>query len=339
MIRAIQRHSTRLARAYYQLARAIETGYTLGLPETSTDPEQVTMGSLREQYLDLLLTVADLDKPAAVGEEPPADSDERWFKEELQASSGQIVGNDEGNTVALTATDLDEYIQEWLDESDDSTDDDPVTVDDFEWPDTGGLTIEDIREVFADELKAAADERAEKIRKIQESEELSAREAARKIQTLHDAAGTVSAGAIDQAGINAGRETITYAASRDRRVKMVARGTGPNPCGFCAMLASRGFVFANAKTAGSIPASEVYGEDARGDINRYHPNCHCYPVVRWADIPDPTAPGRSAFYEELWESEIRQKGVDWRGTKNDALNQFRRELNRLRRLGLITNSA
>jgi hypothetical protein len=45
MIRAIQRKSTRLAKAYYQLARAIETGYTLGLPEYSPDPQAVTVSS------------------------------------------------------------------------------------------------------------------------------------------------------------------------------------------------------------------------------------------------------------------------------------------------------
>lgn len=334
MIRAIQRHSTRLARSYYQLARAIETGYTLGLPESSTDPNAVTMGTLRTQYLDLLLQVADLDRPAAAGEAPTTDPDELWLREQLQASSGQIAGNDEGHTVKFTDTDLDHYIQDWLDASDDTTDNDAVAVDKFEWPDEDGITLSDIRTAFADELKAAADDRAEKIRKIQESDELTAREAARKVQALHDAAGTVSAGHIDQAGINAGRETINYAASRDTRIKMVARGTGPNPCAFCAMLASRGFVYVNAKTAGSVPASTVYGDDARGDVNRYHPNCHCFIVVRWADIPDPDAPVRTKFFEDLWESEIRQKGVEARGTKNDMLNQFRRELNRLRRSGL-----
>jgi hypothetical protein len=92
------------------------------------------------------------------------------------------------------------------------------------------------------------------------------------------------------------------------------------------MLASRGFVYANATTAGEISASLVYGEDARGTINRYHPNCHCYPVVRWADIPDPTAPGRSEEYTALWE-QMKEEGVEERGTKNDMLNDFRRRLN------------
>jgi len=335
MIRAIQRKSTRLARAYYQLARAIETGYTLGLPETSPDPKQVTMGSLRTQYLDLLLEIADLDKPAATGEVPSQDSDERWLRDELQASSGQIAGTDEGHSVTFSDTDLDEYIQDWLDESDDSTDDDPVEVDDFEWP-SDSLTLDDIRNVFADELKAAADERAEKVRKILESEELTAKEANRKAQVLHNAAGSVSAGKIDQAGIDAGRETIEYAQSRDRRVMMVARGTGPNPCAFCALLAGRGFVYASRSKAGAQKASDVYGEDATGEINRYHPNCHCYPVTRWVDIPDATAPGRSEFYKALYKAEVQDKGLDIRGTKNDGLNQFRRALNRLRREGLTT---
>lgn len=337
MIRAIQRKSGRLAKAYYQLARAIETGYTMGLPETSDDPEQVTMGGLREQYRDLLLEIADIDKPRPAGETPTADADERWLEEEL----AHAAESSPDNAVDLNATDLDGYIQDWLEEADDN-DDAPIAVDDFEWPtDTDSITLDDVRAAFADELKAAADERADKIARIQKREDIDAKQAFKLTQGIHDAAGSVSAGVVDQAGIDAGRQTIEHAQSRDRRVLMVARGTGPNPCAFCAMLASRGFVYTNRKTAGEINASLVYGEDARGLINRYHPNCHCYPVTRWADIPDPTAPGRSEEYSQLWEDMLTD-GVEQRGTKNDALNDFRRRLNarhRVERLRIKSQTA
>lgn len=325
MIRAIQRVSMRLAQSYYQLARAIETGYTLGLPETSSDPEAVTMGGLREQYRKLLLEIADIDQP---GQAPAADADERWMQEELANANGKITGTDEGRSISLADTDIDSYIQDWLSEAE-ANDDTKVKVDDFQWPETD-LTLDDVRNAFADELKAAADSRAAQLEKIKKRDDLTPKQVFRLTEEVHNTAGSVAAGVVDAAGIDAGRQSIEYARKKDRRVLMVARGTGPNPCAFCAMLASRGFVYANAKTAGQIPASDVYGPDARGDINRYHDNCHCYPVTRWADIPDPTAPGRSAEYTALWEQMLKE-GVDRRGTKNDALNDFRRRLNAIRR--------
>jgi hypothetical protein len=80
MIFAIRKKSTRLAVAYIRLTRALETGYTLGYPEFSDDPDKMTMGVLREQFRDLLLEIADIDTTAS----DTTDVDERWFESELR---------------------------------------------------------------------------------------------------------------------------------------------------------------------------------------------------------------------------------------------------------------
>ena len=317
MIRAIQRKSVRLAKAYYQVVRALETGYTLGLPEEDADFPELTMGHLRQNYLNVLMEVADLNKPNAEGE-APLDLDEQWLEDHLAAISGEVT--DAGRDIDFDSTDLDSYIQDWLDEVDESTDDTEIKVDDYEWPDEEDSS-KLLRELFADEIQAYKDEQAEKARKLQESEELTAKEAARKVQKLHDATGSVTAGKADKAGIDAGRNMLEEARKHDKRVLMVARATGPNPCAFCAMLASRGFAYTSKSRAGMKMA----------DRTHYHENCHCYPVYRFADIPDPTAAARSEHFAQLWDEEVRKKNYDRRGTKNDALNAFRRALNAERR--------
>ena len=329
MIRALNRKSMRLAKSYYQLARALETGYTLGLPEYSTDPQQVTMGGLRKQYLDLLLEIADLDKPVE-SESSGRDPDETWLEAEL-TNPQPIVLSTSKAPVDFNNTDIDSYIQDLLDATDDDDNDELVPVDPYTWEEPE-LTLEDIRREFAEELQAEADRRADEIRRIREDEELSAKQAFAKADKLHDAAGVVNAGKIDQAGIQAGRDLINTAASQDSRVMMWARGTGPNPCAFCSMLASRGFAYTSKAramtTKGGGNQKSAFGDPS---IKSYHANCHCFPVLRWADIPDPTAPGRNAHWEQLWKDKIAGKRLDAIGTTNDTLNHWRRIISAERR--------
>lgn len=306
MLRAIQRKSGRLAKAYYQLARAIETGYSLGLPETSADPEQVTMGDLRKQFLDLMLEIADIDKPTSASSN---DSDERWLEDELRRNPS--VANPLPSR-EINLSEIDSYIQDWLDAPTEIEDKTELEIDDFDWLDFSA-DEDRAREELEKQLLDVIDTRTEKVVKIADSEELSAKEAQGKIEKLHGDTGSIVAGLIDQAGMDAGRNILGHATRSDRRALMIARMTGPNPCAFCSMLASRGFVYRSAR--GAILSGN--------EIEKYHPNCHCFAVTRWADIPDPTAPGRAQFYMDAWEREVGRK-YERRGTSNDALNQWRR---------------
>ncbi|HEY5474703.1 MAG TPA: hypothetical protein VIK32_16130, partial [Candidatus Limnocylindrales bacterium] len=70
--------------------------------------------------------------------------------------------------------------------------------------------------------------------------------------SLVEVSGTVSRDVL--AG---GRDTIFAEQVRDPRAMGVARITGASPCGFCAMLASRGPIYLSAESAGSIEGQEM----------------------------------------------------------------------------------
>ena len=71
---------------------------------------------------------------------------------------------------------------------------------------------------------------------------------------------------------NAGRQSIDSAVRRDRRalgyVRLSRTGT---PCGFCAMLISRGAVYSSASSA-----SVASGNGRREKGEDYHDDCQCY---------------------------------------------------------------
>lgn len=340
MIRALRRKSGRLAVAYYRLARAIETGYTLGIPETSGNPEVVTMGKLRKQYLDLLLEIAGLADPD-VESTRAEDSDEALFEDELKHAAS--VGGD----LSLVKTDLPEYIQELIDVTEYGTDEHKVGVDEFDWQDSEE-DIEYLEELYADNLYNEAIASAEKKLKDIEAnltEDQTIELVFSTLQDSHDKSGNRGAGKVDEAGLDAGRSFIDHAMRNDGRVKMVARGTGPNPCAFCSMLASRGFAYKSVESAKDrkLTAKKIsnftYKNNASDadEIKKFHPNCHCFPVVRWADIPDPTAPGRSQEFSELWHDVTRGYSykTEFKDGKtvihNNALNAWRRYWNKVRR--------
>lgn len=320
MINAIRRKSGRLARAYYQLARALETGYTLGYPEYSSDPKEITMGGLRKQFLDLLLEIADLDRPRSVDRnssiEIVTNEDEVWLQGELVHFANEPVSRGPSGEINLADTALDEYIDDLLKATDSANDDDLVEVDEYDAWEDDALTPDEIRDLYEEDLLAAARQREKVIARLQASEEATAKQAFKKAQEVHNAAGSVNAGLIDQAGIDAGRDVINRVSAEDPRVMMWARATSYNPCAFCSMLASRGFAYTSKNRAGATKS--------------YHPNCHCYPVCRWMDASD-TAPERTAHFMELWKQEMKGKPVEQRGTNNDTLNKWRRIIAREQR--------
>ncbi|KAA8832602.1 hypothetical protein [Bifidobacterium tissieri] len=83
-----------------------------------------------------------------------------------------------------------------------------------------------------------------------------------------------------------GRATIQRAVSKDPRRPRFARVPQGPTCGFCLMLASRGFVYSSAEAAG-------------GDMNDYHNDCDCEPVPSW-DKKNPKIEGYDPdkFYKQ-----------------------------------------
>lgn len=86
--------------------------------------------------------------------------------------------------------------------------------------------------------------------------------------------------------------------------------TGKDDCAFCVMLASQGPVYSSARRAAGA---------------EYHPGCDCLAIVVFLDQLDDKAKRDADIMYKLWQT--AQDTVDGvEGTKNDALNRFRRYL-------------
>lgn len=301
MIQAIRWQSDRLAQAYYQYARAVETGVTLGLPDWAAGPGGVTLDGLRNHFVTILREIEGL------GSAPPSTSNAeyRWFAQELL---GADIDGTDGNarSVRLSDSELEAYITDLLRAA---GDDRKVRVDSFSWP--PGLSEDQIEKAFRSVLKKEAlDSQAAKVKLAFGRDDLTPQDILALIEEHHLNSGSRGAGVADWAGVSAARDTVRGAADRDFRVKGTARQTGPNPCAFCAMLASRGFAYANEKSATTSVNA------ATGEIEKYHLNCHCTALVRWANVRD--LPARSQFFKEQWPKVTKGK------SGKDALNAWRR---------------
>lgn len=315
MIVGIRRYSRRLAQSYYQLARALETGRSLGMPEYSDDPDDVTMSGLREQYLNLLLEVATIDA------EKPADIEGAWLHERLVEETSAAEHDGNRRKIRLEASTLDPVIQDLLDATDDE--DSKVEVDEFDWLDD--LTDEEVDEAFRQLLlKGAVELQAGAVQALRRSDDLTADDVLNKATEAHGNSGSMGAGKVDKYGISAGRDALNDAIRHDGRVEKFARKLGPNPCHFCSMLASRGWVYSRG-TATTKRTTTVAGNtgnfeeglDGRPlDVRKYHDNCHCTIISRWE--LQSKLPADNEFYKAQWP--IVTDGL----SGNAAMNAWRR---------------
>lgn len=94
-------------------------------------------------------------------------------------------------------------------------------------------------------------------------------------QEAKDTSGVTVSGATSRLVLSGGRETVHRSVEADPRAVGYIRVTDEDPCGFCAMLASRGPVYKSLKTAG----------DTRGGGKRYHDHDACFaaPVYEGSD--------------------------------------------------------
>lgn len=149
----------------------------------------------------------------------------------------------------------------------------------------------------------------------------------RNRKKAHDEAGNRQASIAELTVMNGARGALFQIADRDREalgfIRVSSTGT---PCGFCAMLISRGPVLKSAGRQASLYASNSgTGPQANGDIvtygdlDLYHPNCHCYalPIFSVSQYATSGMFALNREYAELWP--IVTKGL---GGK-DALNAWR----------------
>lgn len=107
-----------------------------------------------------------------------------------------------------------------------------------------------------------------------------------------------------------GRDQVVAAVKEDRRALGYVRITDGDPCFFCAMLASRGFVYKEDSFKYSNYMFEGEG------VAKAHDGCQCSMKATYSR--DDPLPGRSQEWQELWKtSTSRLSGPE-------ALKAFRR---------------
>lgn len=278
----MRRKSRRLYKAYYQYARALETGYTLGLPEGVEEEAPVVMGDLIEAYYEAIEDVAELGYSVDA-----TDPDEREF-EELALDNFPQDGDERGTFLEV---DIEVYIDEWLDAIE-VDEDKSIEVDEFDWSEIDEMLdemVDGLEAVLQTDVVEDNEKKIKKIKKLKKSKD-KVIDFDKKLKEQEEKNRDKAGGRVDRYAINDGRRITPEMIPLDRRIKGVARGLGPNPCGFCAMLASRGFVYRS-----KVSAQAAGGQDS---IKRYHDNCHCYPIVRWIDASE--LPAANSWLQDQW---------------------------------------
>ncbi|MFJ8583548.1 hypothetical protein ACIRD2_02670 [Streptomyces sp. NPDC093595] len=278
LVMSKRRMSRDLARAYYRLARALQTGTTVADPY-HPEPSHVTLGDLRREFAALAGTYTP---PASrpVGEAATAERGE--------ASPTPSTEPDDASSDGSTAPLADDVEAELDDEPEDW---ERILVEELE-----GLREEEerIEREAEDELRVVLDALGSQNldrRVSQVDDQQPARDADRQRDEAHQQAGAQQAAAASRVAMNGGRSTAWNHMKRDRRalgyVRLSRTGT---PCGWCAMLISRGPVYKSRESA------------TFNDGDRFHDNCHCYamPVFSRQQYGASELFALNREYEALW---------------------------------------
>ncbi|MFG2923890.1 hypothetical protein ACGFYA_20570 [Streptomyces sp. NPDC048305] len=265
-----RRQSRDLARAYYRLVRALRTGSTVADPY-HPEPRYVTITDLREEF-NALIGGAERPQEGRSDDAPTETSD--------SASSAATSEPGEADEAALD--DPDQASEDELDR---------ILVEEIESLRESEERIErEAEEELRNVLEALGSTNLQqKVDKIDGAR--SADEVDESREQAHREAGARQAAAAERIAMNGGRSTVWNHTQRDKRaigyIRLSRTGT---PCGWCAMLISRGPVYRSGRSA----------EYADGD--KYHDNCHCYaePVFSREQYNGSSAYELNRRYEELW---------------------------------------
>ncbi|WP_406409649.1 hypothetical protein OG923_12600 [Streptomyces halstedii] len=288
MVMTRRRMSRDLARAYYRLVRALRTGTTVADPY-HPEPTYVTLDTLRREFAAL---VGDSEDGSLEGSSSEPDRAAAGSVE--SSTKSRVPESDEGAPAQ---------------EADDDPDDDQILIEELpnlrEDEEQIEREAEEETRLVLELLGPANLDR--KTSAIDESKPATDVDKAR--EEAHQQSGGRQAAAAERIVNNGGRSAVWNHMSKDRRVlgyiRLSRTGT---PCGWCAMLISRGFVRSDAyrtqKAAGPTLAQLDSGEYADGD--KYHDNCHCYaePVFS-AEQYDSPAYALNRSYAELWPKVTR----------------------------------
>jgi hypothetical protein len=258
-----------LARAYYRLVRALITGTTVADPYRP-EPPYITLDELRRQFA------------ALAGEQP----------EPSQAEGDDAPPPEAPDEIAIEdEADVDEDLESDDDEAD------RILVEELEGLREAEERAEREAEAEIEEAlrQLGLSNLANKVDAIDTSQPADQVDAARA--EAHTQAGARQAAAAARVAMNGGRKETWTAGERDSRmlgyIRLSRTGT---PCGWCAMLISRGAVYKSARSAGDY---------AQG--NQYHDNCRCFaePVFSREQYRSSDRYALNREFEELWPQVTR----------------------------------
>ncbi|WP_406192375.1 hypothetical protein OH733_05400 [Streptomyces griseus] len=271
-----RRVSRDLARAYYRLARALRTGSTVADPY-HPEPTYITLDVLRREFAEL--AGEPVERPQEGRSEPSGTSTPETPS---SAASSEPVEADEDDSPSDDQ------------ESDDELD--RVLVEEIEGLREAEERIErEAEEELRTALEALGPNNLQK-----KVDAIDGGRTADEVDGLRDEAhrqaGARQAAAAERIAMNGGRSTVWNHTSRDRRaVGYIRLSRSGTPCGWCAMLISRGPVYRSSASA----------QYADGD--KFHDNCHCYaePVFSREQYGSSSSYELNRRYEELWPKVTR----------------------------------
>ncbi|XVV02771.1 hypothetical protein ACQPW3_36290 [Actinosynnema sp. CA-248983] len=290
-----------LAMAYYRLVRALRTGTTIADPRRP-NPPYVTLSMLRAEFAALTSTDApqgDAEEAASTTSRPTPEG------------SAESEPRPEGRPPDLRAETLAE-----------PPEDDRIPV---ETIDGLGRELERLEREAEAEARLALevlglDNLDSKLDEIDEEQPASDVDALRA--EAHRKAGARQAAAAERVAMNGARSATWATGRRDRRVLGYVRlsRTG-TPCGWCAMLISRGAVY---KSAEGSSADVTFG-----DLDKYHDGCHCYaePIFSDDQFDSSSLTNLNRRYKAEWTTYIADKGFKGKA----ALTEWRRRIRREQR--------
>ncbi|MGW3336201.1 VG15 protein [Streptomyces sp. NPDC001009] len=288
MVMSRRRQSRDLARAYYRLARALQTGSTVADPY-HPEPTYVTLADLRREFAALAAPHGRLTEQGgeaaivADGEASPArQPDSTPQSEPGQAPSRSGTAVDDEPVLENAGTGVEDQGDEHQDDEDDEPDWDRILVEEL-----AGLREDEERiERQAEEelrivLEALGPASLDRRMTVEDADP----------DDAHRQVGARQASAASRVAMNGARSGLWAHSNRDRRslgyVRLSRTGT---PCGWCAMLISRGPVYKSQQSA-------MYA-----DGDKYHDNCHCYAMPVWnrEQYQSSELTALSRQYEALW---------------------------------------
>ncbi|WP_353707287.1 hypothetical protein ABRQ22_14950 [Cellulosimicrobium sp. ES-005] len=274
MILSRRGQSRELAIAYYRLVRALRTGRTVPSPY-DPKPTSVTIGQLRAEFAELVDSTRPRERITVA---PP-----RTSREEPRRPL-QVDPEDAPYEPARSGADEDVPI-ETLDGSADLARE--VAEMEREWERELALVEDEIR-IDLEALGPASLQQAVD----QLDGEAPADEVDTKRDKAHGQAGARQAAAAERIVMDGGRGELYARARRDRRaVGFIRLSRSGTPCGWCAMLISRGPVYFSRASA-----------EHSADGDKYHDNCHCYAEPVWSvrDYRDSERYALNRQYEKEW---------------------------------------